>query len=222
MSTSFLNIKKTGTRQSIYRVIPLFFFLFFLRTDVLVGQSEQRFGFLVFSGLNLSQIDGDNSYGYNKLGLQAGIKTRYALKEKWETQIGIHYSSQGAQSTFLSSSPFQMKIDLHYLVVPLELHFRDWMQVSGYHKIHFLTGIHYGRLFQYTVNDGGFGVAPDNYAANDISWTVGTQYLFTKSLGIGLRYNRSFNLLYNRDRVQGSVYRSMLGYFVNLQIFYQL
>jgi hypothetical protein len=184
--------------------------------------SESRFGFGVFIGLNASQIDGDNSYGYNKLGLSGGIRTRIFLKNYLEAQSGISYSNQGAQSVFLSKSSFDMKIDLQYIVVPLEIHFKDWLQESDYYKIHYLIGLNYSRLFNYTVRDGGLGLPDDHYNLNDVSGVVGIQYLFNPHLGVGLKYFRSINLLYNRDRVTGSTYRSMIGYFLQLQLFYHL
>jgi hypothetical protein len=184
--------------------------------------SAQRFGTSLALGLNMSQIDGDNSYGYNKAGLNGGLRLQAYTSPKTEFETGILYSRQGSQSRFLDNSLETMRIDLHYIQVPLELHYKDWLQESDYHKIHFLAGLNYSRLFNFDVRDGGFGVAPDQYNQNDISWTVGAAYLMNKRSGLALRYTRSFTLLYNRNNNQGSVYRSMLGYFISLQLFFHL
>lgn len=184
--------------------------------------TESRFGFGLFIGLNASQIDGDNSFGYNKIGLSGGIRTRIFLKNYLEAQTGISYSNQGSQSVFLSRSSFDMKINLQYVVVPLEIHFKDWLQESEYYKMHYLIGLNYSRLFNYTVRDGGLGLPEDQYNLNDVSGVIGVQYLFNPHLGVGLKYFRSINLLYNRNRVSGSTYRSMIGYFMQLQLFYHI
>ncbi len=184
--------------------------------------TNSRFGFGLFIGLNASQIDGDNSYGYNKLGLSGGIHTRIFVKNYLEAQTGISYSNQGSQSVFLSRSSFDMKINLQYVVVPFEIHFKDWLQESDYHKMHYLIGLNYSRLFNYTVRDGGLGLPEDHYNLNDVSGVVGVQYLFNPHLGVGLKYYRSINLLYDRNRVAGSTYRSMIGYFMQLQLFYHI
>jgi len=184
--------------------------------------SAQRFGSSIALGMNMSQIDGDNSYGYNKVGINGGLRLQIYTGAKSEFETGILYSRQGAQSRFLDNSLETMRIDLHYIQVPLEYHYKDWLQEGGYHKFHFLTGLNYSRLFNFDVRDGGFGVSPDQYNLNDISWTAGAAYYFNKKTGLGLRYTRSFTLLYNRNNNPGSVYRSMLGYFLSLQLFFHL
>lgn len=181
-----------------------------------------RFGLSASVGINASQIDGDQSFGYNKWGINVGLRGRAYLKDAWELQTGIHYSQQGSQSVFLSRKPYNMHIDLHYILVPLEIHYKDWLQEDGSRKVHYITGLQYGRLFRYQIQDGGFGLPQSGYRAHDISWLVGAQYQFSNRTGIALRYTRSFNLLYDKTRIPGSPYRSMLGYFVSLHVVYNI
>lgn len=183
---------------------------------------EGRFGMGLVLGLNASQIDGDNSFGYNKMGLTGGLKGRVFLRNPLELQTGILYSRQGSRSVFLSRNPWDLHIDLHYVQIPLEFHFKDWLQEKGYYAFHYFAGLNYGRLVYLSVRDGGFGVPDAGYIPNDISWFLGAQYQISKPLGVALRYTRSFNLLYDRDKVVGSQYRSMLGYFLSLQLVYHL
>jgi hypothetical protein len=181
-----------------------------------------RFGLAATLGVNASQIDGDQSFGYNKLGLSVALRGRAYLRDNWELQTGIQYSQQGAQSVFLSRKPWNMNIDLHYLLVPVEVHFKDWLQEGGYHKFHYFVGLQYGRLFRFRVQDGGFGLPENGYQAHDFSWLVGAQYQLFKQMGVALRYTRSFNFLYDKTRIPGSPYRSMLGYFVSLHLVYHI
>jgi hypothetical protein len=195
--------------------------LFWVSSSDVTAQ-EGRFGMGLVLGLNASQIDGDNSFGYNKLGLTGGLKGRIFLRNPLELQTGILYSRQGSRSVFLSRNPWDLHIDLHYVQIPLEFHFKDWLQEKGYYAFHYFAGLNYGRLVYLSVRDGGFGVPDSGYMQNDISWFLGAQYQILKPLGVALRYTRSFNLLYDRDKVVGSQYRSMLGYFLSLQLVYHL
>jgi hypothetical protein len=205
-----------------FQLLWLFILFFLCARSSGVTAQEGRFGMGLVLGLNASQIDGDNSFGYNKLGLTGGLKGRIFLRDPLELQTGILYSRQGSRSVFLSRNPWDLHIDLHYVQVPLEVHFKDWLQEKGYHAFHYFAGLNYGRLVYLSVRDGGFGVPDSGYTQNDISWFLGAQYQISKPLGIALRYTRSFNLLYDRDRVAGSQYRSMLGYFLSLQLVYHL
>lgn len=181
-----------------------------------------RFGLAAALGVNASQIDGDQSFGYNKWGINVGLRGRAYLRDNWELQTGIQYSQQGSQSAFLSRKPWNMYIDLHYILVPLEIHFKDWLQEGGYHKFHFFAGLQYGRLFRYQIQDGGLGLPENGYRPHDFSWLAGTQYQLNRQLGIALRYTRSFNFLYDKTSIPGSPYRSMLGYFVSLHLVYHI
>ncbi len=185
--------------------------------------SAQRFGTSVFAGLNMAQIDGDYSYGYNSPGLQCGISGITYLTDITELRIGLAYSQRGSMSRFLAfSAPEVLRIRLHYMEVPVTFHVKDWLVEEGYYKIHYFAGLAYGRLFDYTVQDGGLGVAREEYRTNDISWMAGVLFHLSQRWSVQLQYSRSATLLYNRNKVPGSVHPSMRSYFLNLSLFYDL
>lgn len=201
----------------------LFGVLVLLATCLPALLNAQRFAASVFAGLNMAQIDGDYSYGYNSPGLQCGISGITYLTDNTELRIGLAYSQRGSMSRFLAfNAPEILRIRLHYMEIPVTFHVKDWYTEEGYYKIHYFAGLAYSRLFDYTVQDGGLGVAREGYRTNDISWTAGALFYLSPRWSVQLRYTRSATLLYNRNKVPGSVHPSMRSYFLNLSLFYDL
>lgn len=183
----------------------------------------QTFGASILTGVNISQVDGDFSAGYNKVGIEAGITGIAKLSSRIHTRIGLTYSERGALSRFMDySSNDVMRIKLKYVAIPVEVVFNDWQHEDGYYRMQFFGGLSYGRLFDYSAIDNGVGIATADYNENDISWLVGGQYSMNKNWGIALKYTGSLNLLYNRQKNSGSVFPSMRGYLITLQLMYFL
>lgn len=184
--------------------------------------TNNRFGLHMTVGLNLSQLDGDGIRGYNKPGLFAGMQVSRSWGRVWEWQTGLAYSEQGSQSRFLALKGNDARIGLRYMVIPLEIHFKDWQQVSGYYKIRFLLAVNYSRLFDYVISNPASYWPLNNFAENDLSWSAGFLYQLNKHWSIGLRYSRSFTYLYDAGRSNFSTYNTMLGYFLNLRLTYSI
>jgi hypothetical protein len=68
--------------------ITAYFFLFLLLCNIqlFAQESEVRtFNATIIAGINASQIDGDFTAGYNKIGLNVGAKAGILLAKRWET-----------------------------------------------------------------------------------------------------------------------------------------
>lgn len=96
-------------------------------------------------GLNASQIDGDEVFGYEKFSPQAGLGIIMPFNmrkpnEGWQASAELLYSQRGAKETL---DPFRYNTSLHYVDIPLMVHFVD---VKG--GLTFGLGAQYGRLFK--------------------------------------------------------------------------
>lgn len=171
----------------------------------LLAQPRFRAGAVL--GLTASQIDGDLSAGYNKLGYQAGLRVISRLKGRHEASMEILYSQRGCQNELIPSDyeiPFSLT--LNYIEVPLQWHFKDWLieydeEKYNYYRISFNAGLSYARLFN-SKKDALLSplidkVAPDYLKKDDLSLAIGVNFFFNRHFGITARWNRSLVLLYD-------------------------
>ena len=86
-------------------------------------QQKGEFSALVRVGVVSSQILGDNFGGYNKPGFSGGIGTFTKISERFIFQLELNYSTRGSRerSTKTKPIPFPMRLEPHYLDVPLLL-----------------------------------------------------------------------------------------------------
>lgn len=172
----------------------------------LLAQPRFRAGAVL--GLTASQIDGDLSAGYNKLGYQAGLRVISRLKGRHEASMEILYSQRGCQNELIPSDydPSPFSLTLNYIEVPLQWHFKDWLieydeEKYNYYRISFNAGLSYARLFS-TKKDAQLNaaidaVAPDYLKKDDLSLAIGVNFFFNRHFGITARWNRSLVLIYD-------------------------
>lgn len=152
----------------------------------------QRFQGSAVGGLTMSQIDGDDLYGYNKLGITVGGKLRYNVGPKLDASLEMLYSERGSTSSFGFSKSGAFYATLRYLEVPMMVMLKDWHIEDGdYHKVSAHAGLSLGYLFDITSSDSGPTYDISNYNAIDASYILGVNYNFTKRLGLTLRYTRA-------------------------------
>lgn len=184
--------------------------------------SAQRFGGGLELSANASQIDGDFSAGYNRIGFNATLVGIIHIKTRTDLHVGLSYSTRGALSSFLAYNQQQhTHISLQYVDVPITIHLKDWLQESNYFKIHYYAGISVGRLFNSSVRTGGFAIPTEGYRRTDLGWLAGISYFFNPQTALFIQYNRSFNLLYNKNSTPGATFSSMRGYYLSVGVHVQ-
>ncbi|MCE2790636.1 MAG: PorT family protein [Saprospiraceae bacterium] len=175
-----------------------------------VDSFSQRFKAAAIVGMNASQIDGDNLYGFKKLGLQAGGRLSYQNSKVVDIALEMLYSQRGSAVNYFSNAP-EDKIDLRYLELPLVLSLRDWYIEEGkYYKVRAEGGLSYGYLFGVRTP----GYPEENFRRHDVSWLVAAGIQLNRWAGFSLRYTSSLGKMY-KDPFSGSAI--LHGYFLTLR-----
>jgi len=85
---------------------------------------------VLIAGMNLSQVDGDEVYGFNKIGLNAGFGGILPLGHKFSLSVEILYNEKGSyrkippESDSIKNLPYY-SLKLNYLTAPIMIHFQD-------------------------------------------------------------------------------------------------
>lgn len=203
--------------------IVLFVFLgFFLAAAPLSAQ--QRFGAGIVAGINASQIQGDDSAGYNRLGVRAGVRGIVRLTDRAEFGLDLLYSQRGSTTELFPNNNFlRFVIHLDYIEVPVWFSYKDWLHPDGYYRLQAFAGLSYGRLFNTRVEElVVIEDEQDNFAKNDLSVSLGASFRTGKRFSIGAHWTRSITPLYNNRKHLNNVglprYEFPLwGYFLSFQ-----
>ena len=164
--------------------------------------SQQRFKAGLIAGLNASQILGDNSGGYNRLGLQGGMRAVAVITKKTDLLFEILYSQRGSyDKSYNKCNIIPLEISTKYIEVPVMVAFKDWLkEEDGYYRLQVSGGFSYGRLLNATSIGSCHDDLTDLFNKNDVSFTLGVEYFSNKHLSFGMRWSRSINLLYNHKK----------------------
>jgi hypothetical protein len=159
----------------------------------------------LIAGFNTTNVQGDDVFGFHKLGLNAGATAIVPFSDHWSLSVEGIYSQKGAYHAkggrgmdYQARHDYnQYKLVLNYLEVPVLVHYVDknWLKAG--------LGFSYGRLFEVkewedevrvattTLNDGP-------YDLNDYSGMIDIQLPIYRQLKFDFRY--SFSLFKIRER----------------------
>ena len=115
---------------------------------------SQRILGAVSAGINLSQVDGDEVYGFKRVGFNGGpsVIIPFGKDKKWSVTLELLYSQLGSrQKSVYSSTDTIVKRDsmrfydgyrlsLNYVQIPVMVHFTDKRFIAGG------LGFQYGQL----------------------------------------------------------------------------
>lgn len=189
------------------------------------SQRTQRFKAGLIAGLTASQIDGDASAGYHKLGWQAGLRGIVRLKPKQQASVEILYTQRGCRNE-PKTFPFY-STTLDYIEVPVQWHYSDWLVEAGdeadnFYRVQVNFGASYGRLMGYKDKyEDGFGIYEALPDLNENSFCVllGATFYATRHLGFTMRWQRAVNNLY-KPRDSGGFANSLNEHFLTFQAMY--
>jgi len=162
----------------------------------------QRILGAVVAGMNMTQVDGDEVYGFRKYGFNGGAQAivPFGKSGRWSAGLEILFSQKGSyqKAQYADSSQNGMyKLSLNYVEVPVMINISDRKVIAAG------TGISYGQLVGVkewehdrrteTSLSGG------PYAKNDLSWIGEVRFRIYKRFWLDLRY--SYSLMKIRTRV---------------------
>ena len=108
---------------------------------------------VLIGGFNLSQVDGDEVYGFNRFGLNAGFGGILPLGHRFSLSVEILYNEKGSYRKY-SPTPVDTlqnpyySLKLTYLTAPIMIHFEDrntwtfglglsWSRLVGFKELEF-------------------------------------------------------------------------------------
>lgn len=194
----------------------LIFFLFLSENT----NAQQRFRAGVLFGLNGSQIQNDDVGGYNRLGIQGGLRAVTILDEKYDVSLELLYSQRGSYAKDGNWKCFNGSLDiaLQYIEVPVVFNYKDWLdEEEGFYKIQVSGGFSYGRLISAEAQGSCHDAVDQDFNKDDISLTVGAEYFTGPNFSLGARWSTSLNRLYNSQESGNAGLASLRGYFLSFR-----
>jgi len=166
---------------------PFLLFCFLLSAFCfLPSASAQRFIGGIAAGINLTQVDGDEVFGYTKVGFNGGpfVKLMLDKKQRFSITMELLYSQKGAQKKYPApngvrvalgdtaffdtknegeNTKFFYNLRTDYLEIPLVVHFEDPRS-----KVGIGIGITWGRLVYVKEMEHNF----TRLSVNDTTWQI--------------------------------------------------
>ena len=156
----------------------------------------------VIAGGNLTQVDGDECYGYKKIGLNVGAGVMIPFGKNWDVSMEALYNQKGAYQRKKytdigdgKNGAYEIKLD--YVEIPVLVHYTDKGLVS------IGAGFAYGRLINAKEYEHGKKTATtatnDVYKIDDYSVVADLRFKIYKQLKLNLRYQYSMAKIRTRD-----------------------
>lgn len=189
-----------NNKKLILLVIVLLFSAYHLSAQIIKGEA--------LAGFNLTQVDGDEVFGFHKFGMNlgAGVMIPFGKKGKWDVSLETLYTQKGSYqrpqySDSLKNGQIitgEYKLRLNYVEVPFLVMFTDKELIS------FGLGMSWGRLFG--VKEWEHGRLVDSttlrngpYSKNDFSALADIRIRLWQALKLNLRYQYSLAKIRTRD-----------------------
>jgi hypothetical protein len=173
-------------------------FLFLGSTDLY----SQRIQGAVIAGMNLSQVDGDEVYGFKKFGANVGLAAIVPVGKSFQFSIETLFNQKGAnqKTQYASDTLFSgaYKLNLNYLEVPLLFMYNDKDIITAG------AGFSYGRLVSVSEYEHGKKVetttlTSGTYSRNDYNILADIRFRVYKRFRLNLRYAYSLAKIRTRD-----------------------
>jgi len=201
---------KNSKRYSCYFIRKIFFLVAILILSIPAFSQKISGGLL--AGFNGSQVRGDYSNGFHKLGLLGGAWVQSDINEKFYWSGEIKFSQKGSRINPNSKNGYLLYIyRLNYIDLPVLIGYKynDYLSFFG--------GLSFGYLINSSVEDN-YGVNP-NFTSSylhsyEIGMFVGAKVNFdrlverdwARKFKIDLRYQFSAMSIYNVNKLFYSPY----------------
>jgi hypothetical protein len=165
-------------------LVATFFFTFF----ILNVQAQKRlFHGGLLGGITMTQVQNDNSGGFNKIGLYFGGYILTEFNDMWIGEIGMNYAAKGSRETSRDKNDIYNKyvMRLGYIEFPVIIKFRI-------NKFDFELGPSFGFLiYSKELDQYGEQQSPTEFEKFELAGIIGLNYMFNEKLGLDLRSQTS-------------------------------
>jgi hypothetical protein len=174
--------------------------LFVFGLMISIPLNAQKFVGGVMAGMNLTQVDGDEVFGFYKGGLNLGAEAilPFGKKNQWSVSLGIQFSQKGSHQGVQNTDTMMngsYTLRMNYVEVPLLLSYTDKRVIKGG------VGVSYGQLVgvkEWESSKRTATTLAGPYAKEDICLLGDVQFRMYKRFWLDLRY--SYSLLEIRTR----------------------
>jgi len=167
----------------------------------------------VIAGLNLTQVDGDEVYGFNKVGACVGFGGILPLGKRFSFSLEILYDEKGAYRKYAPSPVDSLQLPYYslkwsYLTAPLMIHYEDrntW--TLG-------VGLSWGRMVSFKEREWNVlkpWDRPDTITyktKNDFSIIADLRFRIWKHLKFNIRYSYSLAPVRKREYVNPTTFET--------------
>ncbi|MBI1306458.1 MAG: outer membrane beta-barrel protein [Bacteroidetes bacterium] len=142
----------------------------------------------VLGGLNFCQVDGDRFAGYNKLGVNLGIRIDHKVDETWSGGFELLLSTKGSKRVLDPNDPIRQifVIKSQYIELPLFVRYN----IAAVKNLSAHGGFSIGANIGGTVDDG-IQTYDANFARTETAFFIGGDYKLGDHLSIMLRHSNS-------------------------------
>ena len=161
----------------------------------------------VILGMNLSQVDGDEVFGFKKVGLNAGAGVLVPIAKNWDVSFEAIFSQKGANQKPQNSDTIEngaYRLNLNYAEVPVLVMYTDKEFISAG------AGFAWGRLVGVKEWEHGNSIETTTvnsgvYEKNDFSILGDLRIRIYKQLKFNLRYQYSLVKIRTREFGNASI-----------------
>jgi len=141
-------------------------------------------------GLNLTQLDGDQFYGFNQAGICAGpmVIIPFGKEKKWSVSMELLYSQKGSYHRGGTDTTYY-RLRLQYAEIPVLAHYTDKKTVSAG------AGFCYGQLIGNRESKQLFMIPHSGFLPYEISAVGEAQVRMWNRFWVGVRYQYSIRSL---------------------------
>lgn len=160
--------------------------------------AQRGFDLSLVAGFNASQIAGDQLAGFDKLGINAGLKVGFRLPvSNTNLSMEMLFSQKGSiAKRSISSGGNRMNTTLTYVDIPVYYTYNDWYQEKDdYYKVGIHGGFSYSYLLGRRLNNQRIEDI-DDLREFDLMALLGVHYAFTEKWTLLVRYANSFIRIY--------------------------
>lgn len=160
----------------------------------------QRIRGALIAGVNATQVDGDEVFGYHKFGLNVGAAAIVPITGNWSVSLENIYSEKGAHQRrrFVDSLDGSYDLKINYLDVPVLVHYTDKDIVT------FGLGASWGGLVKIWEQRNNIEMTSTTltsgiYRRSDINLLLDVRFRLVKKLHFNVRYAYSVRPIATRE-----------------------